>query len=384
MNINLIKKDLEKLAIDNKDDLEDISLYIHSNPELQFDEYKAQKILTDYLEANGFQVKKGIANLDTSFEAVYDSGIPGKDIAFMAEYDALKGLGHACGHNIIGTSSTGAGVILKEVMEKYNIPGTLRVIGTPAEEGPGAKCNMIEAGVFKDLDAALIMHPAEDSMPDDISFASANIKYSFKGEPAHAAAFPWKGKNALNSVIQMFNMVDSQRIHLKDYSRVHGIILKGGSAHNVITEDAEALFNIRALSYDYLLEIIEMVNLCAKGAALGTGTSVKIEVEGNILKDIRNDKKIVNLVRENMKFVGEEFIERALDQGIGSTDAANVTHEIPAIQFYIRLKENTGTHTKDFQIASGNEYGKRTLHQAVKVLSMTGLDLLLENQEDIL
>lgn len=379
MNIKNVKKELEGLAVEKKKELEDISLYIHENPEIEFKEYKAQEVLVKYLEENNFDVKKSIGGIETSFEAIYDSNKPGKDIAFMAEYDALENLGHACGHNIIGTTSTGAGVILKEVMEKYDVPGRLRIIGTPAEEGAGGKVTMIENGVFKDLDAALIMHPAEDSMPDDISFASANIKYKFYGEPAHAAAFPWKGKNALSSVIQMFNMVDSQRIHLKDYSRVHGIILKGGTAHNVITDEAEALFNIRALSYDYLLEIMEIVNNCAKGAALGTGTTVDIKVKGNILKDIRNDKEIVDLVRENMKFVDEDFIERALDQGIGSTDAANVTHEIPAIQFYIRLKENTGTHTKDFEIASGNEYGKRTLHQAVKVLSMTGLDILLSN-----
>lgn len=380
-DINKIKKETEVLYSNKQDKLEEISHYIHNNPEIEFTEYKAQKVLSDYLEENGFTVKRGIGGIETSFEAVYDSGKEGKDIAFLAEYDALKDIGHACGHNIIGTTSTGSGVIVKELMEKFNIPGKIRVIGTPAEEGAGGKVIMLEHGVFKDLDAALIMHPAEDSMPDDISFASANIKYTFTGVPSHAAAFPWKGKNALSGVIQMFNMVDSQRIHFKDYSRVHGIILEGGTAHNVITEKAVALFNIRALNYEYLLEIMKVLENCAKGSAMGTGTEVELAVQGNILKDIRNNKKIVNLVRNNMELVGEEYIERDLNQGIGSTDMSNVTHELPAIQFYIRLKSNTGTHTKEFEVASGDEYGERTLKQATKVLSMTGIDLLLGNEE---
>ncbi|QQK08356.1 M20 family metallopeptidase [Miniphocaeibacter halophilus] len=377
-----IKKEVEILYSEKQEQLEKISHYIHDNPEIEFTEYKAQKILSDYLEENGFDVRRGIGGIETSFEAVYNNGEKGTNIAFLAEYDALKDIGHACGHNIIGTTSTGAGVIVKELMEKYDIPGTIRVIGTPAEEGAGGKVIMLDHGVFKGLDAALIMHPAEDSMPDDISFASANIKYTFTGVPSHAAAFPWKGKNALTGVIQMFNMVDSQRIHLKDYSRVHGIILEGGTAHNVITEKASALFNIRALNYEYLLEIMNMLKNCAEGSALGTGTKVEIEVQGNILKDIRNNNKLVNLVRNNMELFEEDYIERDLSQGIGSTDMANVTHEIPAIQFYIRLRENTGTHTKEFEIASGDEHGERTLKQAVKVLSMTGLELLLEAKEN--
>lgn len=381
VNINNIKKEIEELYLEKKDTLKEISHYIHDNPEIEFTEYRAQKVLSDYLEENGFNVERGIGGIDTSFEAVYKNKDTGKNIAFLAEYDALKDIGHACGHNIIGTTSTGSGVILKEIMEKYDIPGTIRVIGTPAEEGAGGKEIMLKHEVFKGLDAALIMHPAEDSMPDDISFASANIKYTFTGSPSHAAAFPWKGKNALSGVIQMFNIVDSQRIHFKDYSRVHGIILEGGTAHNVITEKASALFNIRALSYDYLLEIMDILKNCAEGSALGTGTKVETEIQGNILKDIRNNKKLVDLVRNNMEVAKEDYIERNLNQGIGSTDMANVTHEIPAIQFYIRLKENTGTHTKEFEVASGDKHGERTLEQAIKVLSMTGLDLLTNDEE---
>ena len=160
----------------------------------------------------------------------------------MAEYDALPEIGHGCGHNIIGTSSAGAGVVLKEIMQKHDLGGVLKVIGTPAEERVGGKILMLREGVFKGLDAAMIMHPTDATIPDDISFASVNIEYVFHGKPAHSAAFPWRGANALSGVIQMFNAVDAMRLHFKDYTRVHGIITEGGIAHNTITDRAVCLF----------------------------------------------------------------------------------------------------------------------------------------------
>lgn len=373
-----LKKKLCALAQEKQAEFEKISAYIFANPELGFTEFKAQKVLTDELEAEGFVVEKGSAGLETSFIGTYDSGKPGKTIAFMAEYDCLPDIGHACGHNIMGAASTGAGVILKRVMEEHGIGGVLKVIGTPAEENGSGKCIMLRQGVFKDVDAALIMHPTNASMPDDIAFASMNMEYTFHGKGAHSAAFPWKGVNALSGVLQMFHAVDSMRLHLKDYTRVHGIITEGGSAHNTIPEKATALFNLRALDYDYLTEVVKMIENCAKGAAICTGTTVTIEQKGEILKDVKNNPKLVEFARNNMEFIGEKYIERDLTQGIGSTDVGNVTHEIPAIQFYIRLDDNVGTHTTEFAKAAGSEPGKRTLHAAVKVLALSGLDCFIE------
>src|SRR5699024_1243939 len=202
--------------------------------------------------------------------------------------------------------------------------------------------------------------------------------YNFKGTAAHAAAFPWKGSSALNGVIQLFNNVNALRLHIKDHSRLHGIITDGGDAHNTIPEKATALFNIRALNYDYLLDIIEQVNNCAKGAALSTNTDVIITQEGEIIKEVRNNKELVSLVRSNMENIKEPFIERDLTQGIGSTDVGNVTHEISAIQFYIKLKEDIGTHTIEFEESAGNDDGRRVLNSAIKVLAMSGLDVLLK------
>ena len=299
----------------------------------------------------------------------------------MGEYDCLPEIGHGCGHNIIGTSAAGAGIVLKEVMEKHGIGGVLKVLGTPAEEKGSGKAIMVRHGVFKGIDTALLMHPTEASMPDDISFACVTLEFTFKGSPAHAAAFPWKGANALSGVQLMFHAVDMMRLHFKDFSRVHGIITEGGTAHNTITAEAKAVFNIRALEYEYMMELVDIIKDCARGAAIATRTEVEVQQLDEVVKDIRNDKRMVDYVRKNMEFIGEDYIERDLTQGIGSTDVGNVSHEIPTIQFYVRLKENVGTHTKEFAEAAGGEEGKRTLHQAVKLLAMSALDVFNEYNE---
>ncbi|HBG1562387.1 TPA: M20 family metallopeptidase [Clostridioides difficile] len=371
-----IKEEIKLLSEEKKTSFEKVSDYLFSNPELAFDEYKSQKALCDLLEENEFNVTKGVGGLETSFEAVYSNGTNGKTVAFLAEYDALPGMGHACGHNIIGTSSVGAGIILKEIMKKHNIEGTVKVFGTPAEERVGGKITMIKEGVFNNVDAALILHPSDASMPDDISFAQVNLKFDFTGKASHAAAFPWEGKSALSGVIALFNSVNSMRLHLKDYARVHGIITDGGSIHNIIPEKSTAIFNVRALSIEYLNEICEMLKNCAKGAAISTGTNVEIVQLDEIYKEIKNDSELVNIVRQNFEVLGEDYVERDLSQGIGSTDTGNLTHEIPAIQAYIKLKENTATHTDEFAVAAGGEEGRVALIKAIKVLAMCGVDIL--------
>lgn len=371
-----IKEDIKLLSDEKKTSFEKVSKSLFENPELAFEEFKSQKVLCDLLEESGFNVTKGVGGLETSFEAVYSNGDGGKTVAFLAEYDALPGMGHACGHNIIGTSSVGAGIILKEVINKYNIEGTVKVFGTPAEERVGGKITMIREGVFKDVDAALILHPCDASIPDDISFAQVNLKFDFSGKASHAAAYPWEGRSALSGVIALFNSVNSMRLHLKDYARVHGIITDGGSIHNIIPEKSTAIFNVRALSIEYLNEICDMLKNCAEGAAISTGTSVEVIQLDEIYKEIKNDSRLVNIVRENFEVLGEDYIERDLTQGIGSTDTGNLTHEIPAIQAYIKLKENTATHTEEFAVAAGGEEGKIALIKAVKVLAMCGVDVL--------
>lgn len=372
-----MKHQIETRADRHREEFEKVSAYIFDNPELAYDEYKAQEALCTLLESHGFRVTRGAGSLETAFVAEYDSGKPGKTFAFMCEYDALPQIGHACGHNLIGTSGAGAGIVLKEIMEEYGIGGVLKVLGTPAEENGCGKITMLDEGIFEGIDMALIMHPSDKSMADDISFAAVNKVYTFKGLPAHTAACPWKGASALTGMQLMFHAVDAQRLHFKDYTRVHGIVLEGGVAPNIVVEKAVCKFNIRALDYEYLKEVIEVIDRCAKGAAICAGVEVDIHQDGYLIKDVRNDRRLVAAVEKNMDFIGEHHIPRDLTQGIGSTDAGNVTQALPAAQFYIGLKEHVGTHTAEFAKVSGGPEGRRALGAAVKVLAMTGLDMMV-------
>jgi amidohydrolase len=261
-------------------------------------------------------------------------------------------------------------------MEKYGIGGTLKVLGTPAEENGSGKITMLDEGIFDGVDMALIMHPSDMSMADDISFAAVNKTYTFTGKPAHTAACPWMGASALNGVLQMFHAVDSQRLHFKDYTRVHGIILEGGTVVNIVPEKAVCRFNIRALDAGYLEEVIAVIDRCAKGAAICAGVEVEIKQDGYLIKDVRNNRELVTAVEKNMDLIGEHHIPRDLTQGIGSTDVGNVTQALPAAQFYIGVGEGLGTHTAAFAEAAGGEAGRRALTAAVKVLAMTGLDMM--------
>ncbi|MEY8395363.1 M20 family metallopeptidase [Lachnospiraceae bacterium 45-P1] len=378
MDLVEIKHEIESLAEGYKAEFETVSAYIFEHPELAYHEVTARDALCGLLERHGFSVKKGAGSLETAFTAEYESGKPGMTFAFLCEYDALPEIGHACGHNLIGTSGAGAGVILKEIMEKYELGGTLKVLGTPAEENGSGKITMLEEGIFKGVDMALIMHPSDVSMADDISFACVNKTYTFKGKPAHTAACPWVGASALNGVMQMFHAVDAQRLHMKDFTRVHGIVLEGGTAVNIVPERAVCKFNIRSLDSDYLREVIEIVDRCARGAAVCAGVDVEIEQDGYLIENVRNEKKLVKAVEDNMNFIGERHIPRDLTQGIGSTDVGNVTHALPSAQFYIGLGEGLGTHTAPFAAAAGGPEGRRALTAAVKVLAMTGLDMMAD------
>ena len=378
MDLTQVKHELEALAEAHREEFEAVSACIFAHPELAYHEKLAQDQLCSLLEKHGFDVQRGAGSLDTAFVAEYKSGKPGMTFAFMCEYDALPEIGHACGHNLIGTSGAGAGVILKEIMEKYGIGGTLKVLGTPAEENGSGKITMLDEGIFEGIDMALIMHPSDMSMPDDIAFACVNKTYTFSGKPAHTAACPWIGASALNGVMQMFHAVDAQKLHFKDYTRVHGIVLEGGTAVNIVPERAVCRFNIRSLDADYLEHVIEVIDRCAKGAAMCAGVEVEIKQDGYLIKDVRNDRRLVKAVEKNMDFIGEHYIPRDLTQGIGSTDVGNVTHALPAAQFYIGVGEGLGTHTAAFAAASGGEAGRRALTAAVKVLAMTGLDMMAE------
>ena len=264
-------------------ELEDISLDIHAHPELNYQEYHAARVLADTLERHGFQVERGVGGVETAFRAV----MPGRHedgptVALLAEYDALPGIGHGCGHNLIAMSNLGAGLGAMAAMP--SLPGRLIVLGTPAEEGGGGKIRLLEAGVFADVDVALLSHPSSNRtiIPDEIpldqswSLAMVGYRYVYHGKAAHAAVIPQEGINALNAVIHLFTGIDALRQHLRDDVRIHGIITDGGQAANVVPDFAAANFMLRSRDRDYLHEVVEKVRRVAEGAAQMTGARLEV------------------------------------------------------------------------------------------------------------
>ncbi|MGI6225992.1 MAG: amidohydrolase, partial [Peptococcales bacterium] len=276
-------------------------------------------------------------------------------------------------HNLIATISVGAAIAVTKAIPHFQ--GTLIVLGTPAEEGGGGKVIMVEKGCFDNVDCAMIIHPSDETMVDDISLANANPVFTFHGKAAHAAAFPHKGINALEAVIQTFNNINALRGHLKDDVRIHGIITQGGVASNIVPELAQAKFSVRALKRKDLDPVVEKVCQCAKAAALAQGARLEITTDGASYDEIMNNKVLTSLLKENYFALGEPVEERTIEQGLGSTDMGNVTQVVPGFQSYIGIGKGLATHTIEFREHSGGPEGHRGLNIASKALAMTVVDL---------
>ncbi|WP_088008610.1 M20 family metallopeptidase [Indiicoccus explosivorum] len=352
---------------------------IHARPEIGNQEVFASGKLTKILEDAGFTVERGVAGHETAFFASKDSGVPGPAIAYLAEYDALPGLGHACGHNIIGTTSVAAAIALAETLPETG--GRVVVLGTPAEEGGpngSAKGSFVKAGLLEGIDAALMAHPSGRTAVTGPSLAVDPLDFHFYGKPAHAAGAPEEGINALDAVIQLFNSVNALRQQLPDDARVHGIITHGGDAPNIIPEYASARFFIRADSWKKASAISERIQAAAQGAALATGASVKIERFQNEVKDFVLTPALDEVVREELTASGETVApERS--QGLGSTDAGNVSHEVPTAHPYIKIGPDTLIgHTAEFREAAKSPEGDEALIRGAGALARTGYRLLTD------
>ncbi|WP_246942526.1 M20 family metallopeptidase [Bacillus pinisoli] len=364
-------------AIDElQQDFYEISEFIGNNPELGHEEFKACKILTEKLEKHGFSVSVGTCDLPTAFTAVFDSGKPGPSIGFMSEYDALPGLGHACGHNLIGTMGVAAGIGLSSILAETG--GKVYVYGTPAEETRGGKVTMAEAGIFNHLDVAMMVHPSDHYQKSGTSLAMDAIQFEFHGRAAHAAAAPYEGINALDAVIQTFNGINALRQHVKSDVRIHGIIPEGGQAANIVPDYAVAQFYVRASSRGYVNEVTEKVKACAQAAALATGARVEISNYELSYDDMITNKQLSDVFTENLVSLGvnpAEIMEQTGDSG--SLDMGNVSQFVPAIHPYVQIAtERTPAHTPAFQQAAMSDMGKEGMILGAKTMALTGLDIL--------
>ncbi|MGW6298856.1 M20 family metallopeptidase [Peribacillus butanolivorans] len=350
---------------------------IHANPEIGNQEFFASDTLTKLLQDAGFEVTRNIAGHETGFIAKKASAKKGPKIAFLAEYDALPGLGHACGHNIIGTTSVAAGISLSQVLEETG--GEVIVFGTPAEEGGpngSAKGSFAKHGLFDEVDAAIIIHPAGQTGVTSPFLAVDPLDFHFYGKSAHAAAAPEQGVNALDGVIQLFNGISALRQQLPSEVKIHGIISNGGEAPNIIPEYASARFYIRATTWKLCQDVSRKIRDVAEGAALATGSTVKVERFQNEVLDFVINPVLDELLKEELTQLGETVAPRK-DSGFGSTDAGNVSHIVPTAHPYIKIgPDDLIAHTNEFRDCAKSQEGDNAILTGAKALALTGYRLI--------
>ena len=351
----------------------EISRAIYCRPELGNQEFFAAQLLTSWLEKQGFIITRGLAGLATAFMAEYRGRPGGPRIAFLAEYDALPELGHACGHNLIGAASAGAGAVVSRLIGE--MPGSILVVGTPAEETNGAKVSLVEAGVFDDIDIALMFHPGDCNAVEISSLAMDALEFTFKGKAAHAAACPQEGINALDAVLSLFGGINALRQQLNREVSIHGVITEGGISANIIPERAVARFYIRAHHQAQLEQTVERVKQCAQGAAIMTGTTVEWRNYELSYQGMISNPTLASLCRENLYNLGVKDLTGPRETR-GSIDMGNVSQVVPSLHPYLSLKSRLAPHTREFAEAAGSKDGEDVLGLAVKILSWTALDVL--------
>ena len=356
--------------------------WIHAHPEIGHQEVEAAKRLTGLLQSAGIPVEMGTAGMATAFKADLSARRTGRPrVAILAEYDALPGLGHGCGHNLIGTSAVGAGLALLEVMRELD--GSVWVLGTPAEESAapnsGGKVHMVNAGVFSEVDAAIMFHPGtETAVTMDRSLAARGFEFYFHGRAAHAAGAPEEGLNALDAVVLMYNAISMLRQQVRPDVRIHGIILSGGAAANIIPDYTAIRYRTRADDSDYLAEVVKRVVACAEGAARATGCRLEWKEYMPGYENTMPNKVLLELMTENLRSLGITVTNERRRTGRGSTDFGNVSRRVPGIEARVAITDEVDIpgHSVQFRDAAGSDQGRQAMLWAAKGLAMTAVDLL--------
>ncbi len=392
----MIEETAESLA----PELKKLALDIHDNPELGHQEFKACGWQAEMLRKYGFEVEVGFEGIPTAYKAVYRSGAGGQSgatngqsrtgeqacsaargpkIAMLAEYDALPDLGHGCGHNLIAMISVGAGLVIRKLVDQLG--GEIHVIGTPAEETAGAKVEMARKGAFQEYDAVMMAHPMHENFTSMDTLAMYCRTFEFFGKTAHASAAPYEGCNALDAVINFFNLVNALRQQTKPDARIHGIITNGGVAPNVIPDYTSALFYIRAEKVAYVEELLKKITACAEAAALGTGTTVKISKAEEDFKDTCSNLYLAGLACRQLEKLGVAIPNPGRTVIPGSSDLGDVSYQCPAIQLCCGMGRDEGEgqygpHTIEFARHAGSEQALENAIAFVKGFAMTAAELL--------
>ncbi|HMM43337.1 MAG TPA: M20 family metallopeptidase [Thermomicrobiales bacterium] len=379
------RDELRKRIVDaieaHRDEIIGVAETIRQNPEIGNEERMASALLASKMRDLGFEVEMPAGGLETAFVAALHGRAEGPVVAVLAEYDALLGIGHGCGHNLIAGSGLASAIGLHAVMPE--IDGIFQVVGTPAEETTGGKIPLVDNGVFDDVDAALMVHYGDHtgvptSYPEGTSLALVGTTVEYFGKPAHAAADPYNGVNALNAVIKLFTGLDALRQHVTMDTRIHGIITHGGDAANVVPHYASAFIEVRSASLEGLEDLVAKFDKVAEGAALMTGCEMKL-TRGDTFYDMRSNYIVAERYLENMKEVGLEIVPRTSRRGMGSTDFGNVSYKAPSVtgSFLISHEPMPG-HSQEVVEASGSEFGYDQLIKVSKAMALTAFDLMTD------
>ncbi len=366
--------DLDAAVAADEADLRALSLAIHAHPELCFEEHEAARRIAELLEARGFAVERGLGGMATALRARAGKA-GGPRVAILAEYDALPGLGHACGHNLIAAGGVGGFLAAAKVAER--LAGEVILLGTPAEEGGGGKIKLIEAGAFEGVDAAMMFHPFDRDILAHPALALVTFTFRFHGKPSHAAAAPHEGRNALTACMDTFRLVDGQRARFRDGVRVHGVITDGGQASNIVTERAACDITVRAPSDEELARVRGIVERCARAAAMAGDVEVSVEVNEGY-RAMRNNMALARAFGAHLSAMGRRPRETDPRVGAASTDMGDVSQVVPSIHPWLGVVDEGEAmiHQQPFVAAAASERGLATAMLAARAMARTAAEVL--------
>lgn len=373
---------LHKAIADRIDALADtllgVSHAIHARPELAFHEHHACELLTRTLNEHDLPADTGVFTLETAFEAQINPDSSGATVAVLAEYDALPRIGHACGHNLIATAALGAALGLQAVQAQ--LPGRVRLIGTPAEEKGGGKELMARAGAFDGVDAAMMIHPAGVNLATMPCICVAEVEVTYHGRSAHASVSPHKGINALDGLLLAYQAISNLRQHIRKHERIHGIITDGGEAPNIVPDRATGDFYVRAADEDALAELKPRVQACFEAGARGSGSEVEINWANVDYLDLKTNWPLAEVFQAHGEGLGREFLSWEELGGAGSTDMGNVSHRVPSIHpMLAAAPREVVIHNPEFARWARSETGDAAAIDGAKLLAMTAADFLADD-----
>lgn len=379
MDVDVLKKEAAAAVDALRAELLELSHAIHQEPELALEEYKAAARLSGAVAAHDLSVTREAFGVRTAYATEF--GERGPVIAVLSEYDALPGVGHACGHNIIATAGLGAAIALSKLAAK--LPGRVRYLGTPAEERFGGKEIMARTGAFDGVDAAMMIHPANLDLVSMPSIAISEVEATYFGRAAHASAMPWRGVNALDAVVSAYQAIAQLRQHIRQSERIHGIITEGGLAANIVPERAACRFYVRAADMHELAALKARVEACFEAAALSAGCTVETRWGACDYLDLKTNAPMAEAFARNITALGRGLTPLdSIPRGFaGSTDMGNVSHRVPSIHPMLAVApENVIIHNAEFARWAASDRGDAAVIDGAKSLAFTALDLMCDSQ----